>query len=46
MRLLAVVVFGSVLLACSGGSEAPSDRITRIDGPAVVDMDSDGELDG
>jgi len=31
--------------ACSGGDE-PEDRITRIDGPAVVDEDRDGQPDG
>lgn len=27
------------IVACSGGDDDPSDQITRIDGPAVVDED-------
>jgi len=30
--------------ACSGGDE-PGERITRIDGPAIVDEDRDGQTD-
>jgi hypothetical protein len=33
------------MLACSG-DDGPDDQITRIDGPAVVDEDGDGQLDG
>lgn len=36
------VVLVTVLLltaACSSGSDEPSDEITRIDGPAVVEED-------
>ncbi len=45
IRLGVVALFVSVAAACSGGDE-PSDEITRIDGPAVVDEDGDGQLDG
>lgn len=31
---------------CSGGSDEPSDDITRIDGPAVVDQDEGGADNG
>jgi len=44
-----VTCAGIVALAagtsCSGGDE-PDDQITRIDGPAVVDEDRDGQPDG
>jgi hypothetical protein len=32
--------------ACSGGSDEPSNEITRIDGPAVVDEDEGGADNG
>jgi hypothetical protein len=32
--------------ACSGGSDEPSNEITRIDGPAVVDEDEGGANNG
>jgi len=32
--------------ACSGGSDEPTDEITRIDGPAVVDQDEGGADQG
>jgi hypothetical protein len=42
----AVIALASVSAgACSGGDEL-DDRITRIDGPAVVDEDRDGQPDG
>ncbi|MEP1123017.1 MAG: hypothetical protein ABJH68_03890 [Ilumatobacter sp.] len=39
-----VALVGVLLLcaACSGGSDEPTDEITRIDGPAVVDPDQGG----
>jgi hypothetical protein len=46
-----VVCVGIVALAvgsmvgCADGDE-PDEQITRIDGPAVVDADRDGQLDG
>ncbi len=45
MRLALV---GVLLLcaSCSGGSDEPSDEITRIDGPAVVDPDQGGANQG
>jgi len=41
----AVALASGSLAACSGGDE-PDDQITRIDGPAVVDEDRDGQPDG
>jgi hypothetical protein len=35
----------TVPVGCSG-DDGPNDEITRIDGPAVVDEDRDGQLDG
>ena len=35
-----------VAASCSGGGEEPSDEITRIDGPAVVDEDQGGADNG
>ncbi len=45
IRVGVVVLLVSGAAACSGGDQ-PSDEITRIDGPAVVDEDGDGQLDG
>jgi len=44
MRVAVVCVLMLVAGGCSG-SDAP-EEIERIDGPAVVDEDGDGELDG
>jgi hypothetical protein len=38
-RALLPVVAVVAIAACSGGGDEPSDQITRIDGPAVVDED-------
>jgi hypothetical protein len=40
-----IALASGLIAACSGGDE-PDDQITRIDGPAVVDEDRDGQLDG
>jgi hypothetical protein len=45
IRVGVVALFVGFAAACSGGDE-PSDEITRIDGPAVVDEDGDGQPDG
>lgn len=42
-KALLPVVALVMIAACSGGDEDPSDQITRIDGPAVIDED---ELNG
>lgn len=42
------IVFGMFALlasACGGGNDEPSDEITRIDGPAMVDEDGGGAVD-
>ncbi len=39
MKLKVVGVVAVLMASCSGGSDGPSDEITRIDGPAVVDED-------
>ncbi|MFT6393154.1 MAG: hypothetical protein ACJA14_002683 [Ilumatobacter sp.] len=39
LKALLPVVALVVIVACSGGDEDPSDQITRIEGPAVVDED-------
>lgn len=45
MKLIVVAMFAVLAGACSGGSDEPSDEITRIDGPAVVDEDQGGAVD-
>ncbi len=42
MRYLAACIATLALGACSGGSDEPTNQITRIDGPAVVDDDRGG----
>ena len=39
MKLIVVGVVAMLMASCSGGGDEPSDEITRIDGPAVVDQD-------
>ena len=41
--LVCVVLLAS---ACSSGGDEPSNEITRIDGPAVVDRDEGGADNG
>lgn len=42
-----LVIAGLLMVAgCSAGSDEPSDQITRIDGPAVVDEDQGGADNG
>lgn len=42
-----IVIVGLFVAAgCSTGSDEPSDEITRIDGPAVVDEDQGGADNG
>lgn len=45
-RVLVVGALSMVAVGCSGGSDEPSNQITRIDGPAVVDEDLGGADNG
>ena len=46
IRVLAVMSLVLIGVGCSDGGDDEPGQITRIDGPAVVDEDRDGQLDG
>ncbi len=45
-RASMLVLLAAAAVGCSDGSDEPSDEITRIDGPAVVEQDEGGANNG